>query len=537
MFRFVLTLAPIGRLAGQRTAALLALYVAVSALTRAVSLHSGIANADEASYVVGAWELLNGHLPYTAFADNKPPLIYVYYALTQLAAGHGIFAARLVTILVTVPMTAFAASAFYRHDPRGVAAAFAYLIYSAAYEGSNMLAVNCEVVMMLPLAWSLVLVREGALGTGPRRAFTAAILLGFATLVKYQAALWLPAVAVALGWDWWRVDRRTARVVVLALLLGFLLPLIATTIVFATLGGLEGFLYWNVIHNVGYVVNPTTLTEALRRGSLRLSAFVGVTAVLWFGVVRSFQLGTSAYWRLLIDGLFVTSLVACVVGFRFFPHYFVQLYVPLAIGSAPWLGEVLTQPLGRPGKLVATYSLAALAAFTTLNAFRYFAFPSREDAIAFHVATRLRTDPCYRQGSLFVWGSNPVFYYYAGLPLASRYFFPEYPLVSYTSGNRLATSHHLRGRTRERRGRHWRWLMADLSRSEPIYILDTAPAGLSMWEYFPLHDYPGLERFVRHRYDELDTINDVKIYRRRGCAGSLVADDPAPLRAPAPQIR
>jgi hypothetical protein len=263
---------------------------------------------------------------------------------------------------------------------------------------------------------------------------------------------------------------------------------------------------------------------------------VGVTAVLWFGVVRSFRLETSGYWRLLIDGLFVTSLAACVVGFRFFPHYFVQLYVPLAIGSAPWLGEVLTRPLSRQGKLVVTYSLAVLAAFTASNAFRHVVFPSREEAIALRVATRLRIDPCFRQGSLFVWGSNPMFYYYAGLPLASRYFFPEYPLVPYTSGNRIATSRHLRGRTRARRGRHWRWLMADLSRSEPTYILDTAPASLSMWEYFPLHDYPRLERFVRHRYDELDTVNDVQIYRRRGCAGSLIADDPASLRTPAAQV-
>ena len=42
--------------------------------------------------------------------------------------------------------------------------------------------------------------------------------------------------------------------------------------------------------------------------------------------------------------------------------------------------------------------------------------------------------------SLFVWGSAPEFYYHAGLPLASQFFFPEYPLVRYYAGNPVATA-------------------------------------------------------------------------------------------------
>jgi hypothetical protein len=43
-----------------------------------------------------------------------------------------------------------------------------------------------------------------------------------------------------------------------------------------------------------------------------------------------------------------------------------------------------------------------------------------------------------------------------------------------------------------------------------------------MWEYFPLHDYPQLERFVRRRYEPIESIDGVQIYRRRDCDG-LVA--------------
>ena len=37
---------------------------------------------------MGSWELLRGRLLYTDFADHKPPLLYVYYALAQLLFGH-----------------------------------------------------------------------------------------------------------------------------------------------------------------------------------------------------------------------------------------------------------------------------------------------------------------------------------------------------------------------------------------------------------------------------------------------------------------
>ena len=73
------------RSARSRTVALFALYALVSFATRLVGLGNDIVNVDESSYMVGAWELLRGHLPYAGFADNKPPLIYAYYALTATA--------------------------------------------------------------------------------------------------------------------------------------------------------------------------------------------------------------------------------------------------------------------------------------------------------------------------------------------------------------------------------------------------------------------------------------------------------------------
>jgi hypothetical protein len=289
------------------------------------------------------------------------------------------------------------------------------------------------------------------------------------------------------------------------------------------LGGLEGFLYWNVAHNVGYLMSPTTVGEALTRALLRLSAFSATTLVLWIGLVRSRRLGPSSYGPRLIVALVVASLAAITAGLRFFPHYFIQLYVPMALGAAPWLASVVRYPLRRSGVSVVAYSTAALVGFTVWNGYHQRTSPLPGNTLSRHVAERLRVDPCFAEGSLFVWGSNPTLYYHAGLPLASRFFFPEFPLVAYTAGIRAATAGHRKARVRDRRGRQWRWLMADLSRSQPTYIVDTAPAHDSMWEYFPLPDYPWLERFVERRYERLDLVDQVQIYRRRDCADRLLA--------------
>jgi hypothetical protein len=212
-----------------------------------------------------------------------------------------------------------------------------------------------------------------------------------------------------------------------------------------------------------------------------------------------------------------------MLGLRFFAHYFVQLYVPLALAAAPWLADLLTAPLTGRAKAALAYSAAVLAVCIAFNTVRYVEQQPAVDAISQHIAARLAQDACYANASMFVWGSLPTLYYHADLPPAARFFFPEFPLVRYYSGNRSATSRQRRGLVRDHRRRHWRWLMADLTENEPTYILDTAPAKLSMWEYFPLTDYPMLSQYVSQSYDVIDTVDEITIYRRHGCDGTLMA--------------
>ena len=119
-----------------------------------------ILDVDEAMHLVGSWELLRGRHLYVGFVDNKPPLLYVYYALAQTVFGRGMFAVHLLTVLATVPLIALGVSSFFGHDRRGVIAGVIYLVASAAYLAHDMHSVNCEILMLLPATWSVVVLRD-----------------------------------------------------------------------------------------------------------------------------------------------------------------------------------------------------------------------------------------------------------------------------------------------------------------------------------------------------------------------------------------
>ncbi len=500
-------------------ALLCALYVATGGLTRLVVAGADVINVDEASYMVGASELLAGRPPYSAFGDNKPPLVYAFYAASQLLLGEGIGSVRILTSLLVVPLTAWAVSAFYAHDRRGVAGALLFLAYSASYRASDMLAVNCELLMLLPLSWALVLVSTHDRALDWRQSAMGGVCLGLGVLVKYQAVFWWPACAAALlfGGPAWKPSRAAWRALV-ALCIGAALPLAGTVVLFWALAGLDDFLYWNVTHNLEYLQNPVAFGEVFRRAVERTGPFLLVTAVLWYGWYRSASRLPSLYWSILIPGLIGGSAAAAVLGWRFFPHYFVQLYVPLALAAAPWAGSLLAWPLNAEGRAVVIMTLLMLVGWTAANRSRVHrdVLPRLNDT-ARGVAERLRGDPCFSGGSLFVWGSAPEFYYHARLRLASRFFFPEYPLVRYFAGNPMATATGRRHRGRARRGRVWRRLLADLRESAPTYIIDTAPAGLKRWQYFPLDEFPALRAFVGRHYRLVDSVDGVLLYRRTSC--------------------
>jgi 4-amino-4-deoxy-L-arabinose transferase-like glycosyltransferase len=501
-----------------RPIALLGLFVAAAFLTRAPFLGFRFLDLDESAALLGSWELLRGGRLYVDFVDNRPPLFYLAYALPQMLLGPGMLAVRLFAATIVLPLTALGASAFYRHDRRGVAAGLLYLVYGAAFLAHDMQAVSPELLMLLPLAWAAVLLREEADAGRPARLLGAGVLVGTAALVRQQAAVWLPA----LGLVAWlaapgRSARRTARLG--ALLVGFALPLALVYRVFVGWGAGEELVFWTWTHNLRYARNPILASEALERAVSYLLPFLLVTAPLWYTAWRGRSLVGPPHARRVAWSLIAFSLPAVFVGLRFFPHYFVPLYLPLAIAAAPWTAVVVTRPLRRQGRVLLAWPLVMLAGFTLVSRALYRGpRPSYEEArpVFGRLAERLKADPCYGLGPLFVWGFAPELYVESGLRPATRFVVPQASLTGYVPGNRAVRSGAVDTSSLVRAA-DWDRLMADLNRSRPTFILDTAPSGPHGWGRYPVEEFPRLDRFVRGGYDAVAIVDGVWVWRRHGC--------------------
>jgi Dolichyl-phosphate-mannose-protein mannosyltransferase len=508
------------------------LFAFASVVARGLSLAIEVIDMDEASHAVGSWVAWSGGLLYTDFVNNKPPLLYAYYGLAQSLFGPGLVPVRLFTALVTVPLTALAASAFFRHDRRGLVAGLLYVVYGAAFLGHDVLASNAEVLLLLPASWAVVALRDEEWARDARRLALAGVLLGIAALFKHHALAWLPA----FGWAAIRARRghgRSRQAVALAILVaGIALPLALTWAYFARRGGAEALVYWTLHNNAAYSANAVPLGEWLGRAAASVLPFLAATVPLWW-LWRKGPREPDAYRRGFVAALVALSFVAAAWGLRFYPHYLVPVYWPLAVATAPAAADLLF-PLKRSGIWLLAGSAVLLAGFSLSTAALYHGWwPGKRvyretDPVFRRVADRLHADACVAGATLFVWGYAPIFYYEARLPPASRFVvLPQSRLTGYVSGNFSS----LDEGGPEAPGvvpRHWDWLFEDLERSRATYVLDTAPAGIYRWDRYPLSDFPRLRDYVAAHYDDAGSVDGVRVYRRRGCAEP--GADPNPSR-------
>ena len=513
------------------------LFVLVSVLTRVSLLWVTFIDLDESAHILGSWTLLDGHVLYRDFVDNKPPLLYLAYALPQLFFGRGMLVVRWFATLLVLPGTAYAASAFFKHDRQGLVAGCLYLIYGAAFLGHDMLAVNCEVLALLPAAWAMVVARPAAHERPIGRDLAVGVLLGLATLIKPQLLIWLTGVGFAILRGREAFGRRTLRLCVLGA--GLVAVLALSWVYFAALGAGDDYVHWMWKHNLGYAANTISLGTATQRAAIRLGPWVLVTAWLWWGTWASradLSQPTRHRWNLLA-AVVISTVPAIFVGERFFPHYFILLYWPLAVAASPALTRWLSFPLSRKGQWLAGYTALMLVGFSIANLGLYLdarSTPYEEiDPIYQQVGSWLRNDLCARnepaqkignspepaggQATLFVWGYAPAFYYYSGMAPASRFIIPQASISGYLPGNPASFAGKLDGHAFIRSADRT-LLLADLKKNRTTYVLDTSPATIHYWQNFPIAGFLRLETYLRDGFDMVHNLRGVRIFRRRGCA-------------------
>jgi hypothetical protein len=294
---------------------------------------------------------------------------------------------------------------------------------------------------------------------------------------------------------------------------GILAAPAAAWLAFVRVGAGEAFVYWNWTHNLAYAANPASAWETAERAAASLLPFLIATLPLSWAAWRSRRL-MGSYRTVVVGGLLAFSLAAALLGWRLYPHYLIPLYVPLALGAAPWVAENVRRPLHGAARVFVAWAAVLIVGFTAANAWLYMV---RDDVytetrpVFARVAERLRQDPCFGEGPLFVWGFAPMFYTETRLPAASRFILVGFSLVGYVSGNRDPDA----GAGLVNPG-HRVELLSDLERRRPTYVLDTAGARLGRWG-FPLEGQASLAAFVSQGYEPLDVVEHVRVYKRRGC--------------------
>ncbi len=462
---------------------------------------------DEGVYATVAQGLLKGQMPYRDLFDNKPPLVYAWYAFSFLLFGKHVVAPRIVASVLLSLTTLSLFSQTRMVFPRGVAYVAAGLFGLSTGLPFVALHANTEAYMLLPLMTSLVAFTVGVRKGGERWFLLSGALCGTAMMTK-QVAFWnlvaLMAVGGALRWKADGLSWRTFRPS-LCLFGGALGAVALVAVPFALTGSLGDLFYANVSYNWLYV-GVLSYSERLVDFASGTAYFAAVAAPLAGGAIWGF-LTLIRRRKQPLDYLLLAWALASAAGVatggRFFPHYFLQLMPAAAVLTALVVYEVVTgrrvRPIGRTAAAIAALMVTVSIGTVTVM---YLAPRAAEERVAESVAAQKEWEGNSQQlgeyikavtkpdDKIFNFGREAPIYFYADRRPAVRYF-SDWPF--------------------------WRdektlyGTIKALRAAKPAYIIDTAQPPL-FEDYAKFHP-PVLMNLLRQDYTLVGHVYFADIYR------------------------
>ncbi len=517
-----------------------AIVLAVTILLRVPALIHPSAIDDEETYAVVATEMVDGGLPYADAIERKPPLLFWTYAAIFAVAGKYNWVALHVVGLAWVLATMWALAAVTRRlaDPSaGITAALLYGLYQPWATFKN-LPLNGEVLMNLPIALTLLVAFRPSTSRRRPELLGAGALLGAAFLLKQPAAIAAVPVGLYVLLPGYRAARdlgpRHAVLHAAWLTIGFWAAIGAAALVLERQGILAEAYFWTITHHD--VPHGPTDPVFWQRGGTTGLAFVAVCAPLVLGAAVTLRRGVTraAEWSArrpelaTLVVLLLVSAVGTAASGRFYPHYFIQLVLPLAILAGPALAPVFERAgalQGAPARSAAEPALQCrdrrvlgiprppllawlgltVAGFVT--SYTIGLAPHRTPTDVGHYL-RTHSAPGDR---MFVWGHYPSIYLDARRRPASRYI-ATFPLTGYVFGSPLTqdpaydTSHRIVPGA-------WQHLVQDFAKHPPTFIVDVE--GVQPVPRYPLAMFPILHEIVKQRYEPVYRGVEGMVYKRR----------------------
>jgi 4-amino-4-deoxy-L-arabinose transferase-like glycosyltransferase len=462
-------------------------FSALAILLRAPGFSDRIFNSDEAYLATQAQVLDHGGRLYVDTVDRKPPLVpYLYAAVFRVTGSDSLAAVRVVAVLALVATALLLAGEAkrrfaWRHAP--LVAGVAFLLASSAFAPADAQAANFEVFMLPLMTVAFVLaVRDRPIGAG--------VSLALATLTKQTAAFALLPIALLA----WRARRARGLAVLGA---AFVLPIALAAVVF----GPHDFVHWVFTGNGGYVDVSGAVGYAFSNGVARTGWFLFGSAALvvllpWAWRRRRDDVDL---WLWLLSGV-----LAVVIGFRFFPHYYLQLLPPLALLATGALATLAADRRRIVLPLVTALAIATTAWFVVAA---YTNGDNKDTTTALDVATYVR-EHTPAGAPVLVWGQAPEVYFRSDRPPATR--FATTGFVTGVSG----------GRPPSRVGSKYAapgaadLFYSDLRRHPPTLVADMSTADQRHAHYAPPARFPRFEEFLRRGgWHRVATVDGVTILR------------------------
>jgi hypothetical protein len=409
-----------------------------------------------------------------------------------------------------------AAERFTGSARAGLVAAWLYALVSSA----NVVSINAELTMNLPVAAALLFFIRAEQERKIRHDLITGLLIGLATLCKQQAGIILPALIAAIAWTAIRTHRREEAFRIGALALGFLVPCAASVLLYLKLVDL-GVFTETIEHHL-FSAHASSIPGRFFEGLLY---YVIVGAPLPWLLALSDRARTPESIRRGLLFVLWGTWIPVSAGFRFYNHYYLQFAPSLVLLAAPRATELLDR---WPALTVKTKRLLAAAVVVPELLFLGYAlgrglvggYPCQERrTIQLTDWLRENTEPTDR---LFVWGHyTPIYYLSQRLP-GTRYRNTSVHVGDFDPGH-LEPGFDV---TPYRSDQDVRATIDDLESKRVAYVIDTAPADIHHWSNIPLAAVPVLEHYVQVHYEQVAQPGGAAVYRRVAGPLTLAPDDP-----------
>ncbi|MEU6574181.1 glycosyltransferase family 39 protein [Streptomyces sp. NPDC046805] len=491
------------RSAAARTAywtRLLPLLAALACVTRAPSFARPLWSPDEGYLAVQARILAGGGRLYETVVDRKPPIVpWLYEGAFAVFGSDSLTPLRVLAVLAHLLTAALLAGVARRRwgDTSGRTAGVLYLLISVGLNPEDAQAATFEVFILPGTA--------AALWCADRRRWGAA---GVAVACAFLAKQTGGAVLVPVLWLLHRGG--APRLAGLRLCAGVAVPVLCAALVTDP----AGFVFWTVTGSGTYATFSGSELHSLVRGLTNAAILSVACAGLIPPLVRApraARAGVADLWLWL-----ASSVVAVLLGFHFFGHYFLQLTPAVALLATAALRGA---PRERRTAAVLT-SACCCALFLTwgLLAPR----PELTHAQRLAAAVAHRTSSADR---VLVWGIHPETYWLAARTPASRYLTAGL-LTNYSGGRdgpQVGEKYAVRGA--------WPVFRAEMAAHAPALVIDDSRGK----PYAPTR-LPTLRRLLAERYEAVGEVDGAVLYARVGAergggtAGGPVSRAPSAAR-------